>query len=461
MANKIVLKKSSVASKVPTVADIDYGELAINYQDEKLYFKNASNVVKSFNVTPASLTIGTGLSGTSYNGSSAVTIAIDSTVATLTGTQTLTNKSLTTPTLTGQVSLNSGNISTPALQINGYAARGGVGYHDFLSVTNTYGSATNASKYFRLNSTGDLQIINNAYTANILNLSDAGVLTVISLNANGTGVGTQGQVLQSTGTSIQWATISGTGTVTSIATGSGLTGGTITSAGTISLASAYGDTVNPYASKTAGYVLAAPSGSAGLPTFRALVAADIPTLNQNTSGNAATATTLQTARTINGVSFDGSSNITVTTAGVGISVSGTTVSIDPTVATLTGPQTLTNKSLTSFDQKSGSTLIANQNVIQTTVATTAQSAIDTFATATYRSAKYIVQITQGPNYQVSEIMVIHDGTNTTMTEYGMMNTGISLGTFTTDISSGNVRLLITMAASTSATINITRTTIVV
>jgi hypothetical protein len=40
------------------------------------------------------LTIGTGLSGTSYNGSSAVTIAIDSNVVTLTGTQTLTNKSM-------------------------------------------------------------------------------------------------------------------------------------------------------------------------------------------------------------------------------------------------------------------------------------------------------------------------------------------------------------------------------
>ena len=45
------------------------------------------------------LTIGTGLTGTSYNGSSAVTVAIDSTVATLSGTQTLTNKTLVAPAL--------------------------------------------------------------------------------------------------------------------------------------------------------------------------------------------------------------------------------------------------------------------------------------------------------------------------------------------------------------------------
>jgi hypothetical protein len=46
----------------------------------------------------------------------------------------------------------------------------------------------------------------------------------------------------------------------------------------ISLASGYGDTQNPYAAKTANYVLASPNGSSGLPTFRALVAADIPAL---------------------------------------------------------------------------------------------------------------------------------------------------------------------------------------
>jgi hypothetical protein len=47
-----------------------------------------------------SLTIGTGLTGTSYNGSAAVTVAIDSTVVTLDGAQTLTNKSISGSTNT-------------------------------------------------------------------------------------------------------------------------------------------------------------------------------------------------------------------------------------------------------------------------------------------------------------------------------------------------------------------------
>lgn len=49
---------------------------------------------------------------------------------------------------------------------------------------------------------------------------------------------------------------------------------------TISLANAYGDTKNPYGTKTANYVLAGPSsGSAAAPSFRKLVAADIPDLS--------------------------------------------------------------------------------------------------------------------------------------------------------------------------------------
>lgn len=71
--------------------------------------------------------------------------------------------------------------------------------------------------------------------------------------------------------------------VTSVATGTGLTGGTITSTGTISLADNYGDAKNPYASKTQNYVLAAPSNANGAPSFRALTAADIPALSYMTN----------------------------------------------------------------------------------------------------------------------------------------------------------------------------------
>lgn len=67
------------------------------------------------------LTIGTGLTGTSYNGSSAITIAIDSTVATLTGAQTLTNKTISGSTNTlsniGNASLTNSSLTVGTTNI--------------------------------------------------------------------------------------------------------------------------------------------------------------------------------------------------------------------------------------------------------------------------------------------------------------------------------------------------------
>lgn len=45
MANKIILKKSSTASKVPLATDLEVGEIAVNLADQKLYTKNASGTV--------------------------------------------------------------------------------------------------------------------------------------------------------------------------------------------------------------------------------------------------------------------------------------------------------------------------------------------------------------------------------------------------------------------------------
>ena len=73
------------------------------------------------------------------------------------------------------------------------------------------------------------------------------------------------------------------------------------------------------ATQTANTIFAGPTtGVAAAPTFRAIVAADIPTLNQNTTGSAAT---LTTARTITigstGKTFNGSADVSWTLAEIG------------------------------------------------------------------------------------------------------------------------------------------------
>lgn len=45
---KVLLKKSSVSSNAPGIGDLAYGELAINYADGRLYYKNSSNQIKNF-----------------------------------------------------------------------------------------------------------------------------------------------------------------------------------------------------------------------------------------------------------------------------------------------------------------------------------------------------------------------------------------------------------------------------
>lgn len=57
-------------------------------------------------------------------------------------------------------------------------------------------------------------------------------------------------------------------------------------------------------------------GALGTPSSGTLTNCTFPTLNQSTTGNAATATALETARTLNGVSFNGTTNITVPRTGV-------------------------------------------------------------------------------------------------------------------------------------------------
>ena len=98
--------------------------------------------------------------------------------------------------------------------------------------------------------------------------------------------------------------------------------------------------MSSFSNQTANTFYAAPNGSTGVPGFRTLVAADIPTLNQNTTGNAATATKLATAKNINGVAFDGSADITVT-ADAG-TLTGASLNSTVTGSSLTSVGTITS-----------------------------------------------------------------------------------------------------------------------
>lgn len=88
---------------------------------------------------------------------------------------------------TGQLISKMGTANTDSqLVLQGNVYKGGAGYHDFLRVTSTYTSATNPNKYFRLNSTGNLEIINSGYNSTIFSLTDVGDTTIAgNLTVNG------------------------------------------------------------------------------------------------------------------------------------------------------------------------------------------------------------------------------------------------------------------------------------
>lgn len=129
---------------------------------------------------------------------------------------------------------------------------------------------------------------------------------------------------------------SNTGTVTSVSgtgTVSGLSlSGTVTTSGNITLGGTLSVTPSNFASQTANTFLAAPNGVAGTPTFRSVVAADIPTLNQNTTGSAgrvANALTIGTG--LSGTSYNGSAAVTIALANTAVtagSYTNTNITVD-------------------------------------------------------------------------------------------------------------------------------------
>jgi hypothetical protein len=150
----------------------------------------------------------------------------------------------------------------------------------------------------------------------------------------------------------------GGGTVTQIVAGTGLSGGTITTSGTIALASAYGDTLNPYASKTANFVLASPDGSAGVPSFRALVGSDLPTVGTITPSTYGSASQVAQITVDSKGRITGITNVAISGGGGGV----TSISASPPLnaSSSTGAVTLSISSASS--SSSGILTTGSQNI---------------------------------------------------------------------------------------------------
>ena len=101
---------SNSATLIPTQQSVKaYVDAQVTAQD--LDFQGDSGGALSIDLDSESLTIAGGTGIDTSGATNTLTVAIDSTVATLTGSQTLTNKSLTAPTLTGTAVVASLDIS--------------------------------------------------------------------------------------------------------------------------------------------------------------------------------------------------------------------------------------------------------------------------------------------------------------------------------------------------------------
>jgi hypothetical protein len=137
---------------------------------------------------------------------------------------------------------------------------------------------------------------------------------------------------------------------------------------------------------------------------------------------------------------------------------------DADFVSLAGTETLTNKTLTSPTLTTPNIGVATATSITladaligsatTSLSTTSATVVDSWSASTYSSAKYIVQMKNGGDIEVIEILVTANGANNVyITEYANIQSNTQLGTTDADYSGGNVRLLVTATDGTTVKVH--------
>lgn len=84
-----------------------------------------------------------------------------------------------------------------------------------------------------------------------------------------------------------------------------------------------------------------------------------------------------------------------------------------------------------------------------TTTSTTETAIATYVAADYTAMELTIVADDDTNRTITKLLVVHNGTTASATQYGEVNTNTALATYDVDISGSNVRLLATPASATS------------
>lgn len=176
----------------------------------------------------------------------------------------------------------------------------------------------------------------------------------------------------------------------------------------------------------------------------------VPVLTIDVDGRITNASTISVAGVANTEWYSSNNSFVINTAD-----GNTFVTLIDTFAANVSIQDVLAANVVTFNG------ISEQSTASLTTTSTLEATLDTFAVASYRSAKYVVSVKEGTSFHATEIMLMHDGTNVYITEYAKLVSGSDLVTFTADISGGNVRLRITPASTNSTEFKLTRNLIAV
>ena len=155
-----------------------------------------------------------------------------------------------------------------------------------------------------------------------------------------------------------------------------------------------------------------------------------------------------------------SDTITIDNSGV-LSITGTTDQITASASTgavtLSLPQSIASTSSPTFAGLTAGSVTLTDALIgtaTTSLSTTSATVVDTWSATTYSTAKYIVQMTNGNDIEVLEVLVTIDGNdNVYLTEYADVISNAQIGTTDADFSGGNVRLLVTSTDGTTVKVH--------